>query len=130
MEEEDMSERDHADVLRGLQDRVCVYKEKLFIRLVRVAQIKTDDWGASFTFEIIPTPGFHHDDFHFSMFEASASWETIGISERSVGATWVSWTLVFRPDLVEQITLIAAEGMSARDLTEHINKLAYGKQNG
>ena len=121
-----MAERDDAAALRALQDRLCVYKEKHFIRAVRVTQITTNDWGVEFMFQTVPAPGFDQDDR--VSFSASVSWEVIDVSERSVSATWMSWVLVVRPDLVEQITSAAAQGEKDVELMEYVNKLAFDVQ--
>lgn len=120
--------RDVAAVLNSLAGRLCIYKEKRFVRLVRMAEIKVDDWGARFTFEIVPAQGFDPDKR--STFTASASWEILAVSGRAVYAIYVSWILVVRPDLVERIRSLAAQGKSGFELLQHINKLADGMEKG
>ena len=103
-----MSSSDETAILRRTKGRVCVFKEKTFMRLVRVAHIDIDQQGATFELETIPSPGFDHDDR--DTFTVSGSWDALGVSERSISATWVSWILVIRPDLVDRIKLSAAQG--------------------
>ena len=106
------------------RDRAQAMWEKIFIRAVRVVKVTTDDWGTRFTFDIVPAPGIDQDDR--KRFSASASWEVIRFSDRSVSATSVSWILVIRPDLVEEITTAAAQGKKGVELMDYVNTLAFG----
>jgi hypothetical protein len=109
--------------LRALSGSVCVYKEKTFVRLVRVASIIADDWGARFIFDVIPAPGFEHDSRNH--LTASGTWQVLGLSDRAVHAAWVGWVLVVKPDMVEQIRLFAPEARDSLELMNRVNDLVF-----
>ncbi len=115
-------QEDDAFVFRSLKDCLCVYKERDFIRLVRVAKIDIDDWGVRFKFRIVPAPGFDLD--HVDSFSASASWKVISHSDGWVSGMYVGWILVVRTDLVDRITTAAANGMTGVALMNSINGLS------
>ena len=104
--------------------QACIFKEKLFIRHVKVTEVAVDDWGARLHLEVLETPGFKSE--LFSTLNVSASWDIIGVSERSIGASYVSWLLIIRSDLVERVLLFAQQPHDEHDLMNYINKAAYG----
>lgn len=108
--------------LRALQGRLCVYREYPFVVAVRVVEVTTDEWGASFTLLEIPIPGF--DQANVGEFSVGSSWDGIVISDRSVSVPQLSWKLVSRSDLVEQIMAAADRGMSGEELFQYVNRLA------
>jgi hypothetical protein len=97
-----------------------VYSEKDILRVVRVAQVATNEWGVRFIFKAVSAPGFEGEGRR-GWFRATAAWEVLGMSDRSVSASWIRWRLVIRPDLVNRITSAAAEGKSGRELADYIN---------
>src|SRR5262245_45094866 len=112
--------------IKRLVGQSCVFKEKLLIRHVKVTDVAVDAWGARLDLQVLMTPGFQSG--LFSKFDVSASWDNIGISDRSIGASYVSWLLVFRPDLVARITAFVIAPHTERDLMQYVNKVAYGTE--
>lgn len=112
--------------IKSLVGRTCIFKEKLLIRHVLASAVEVDDWGAQLRLDVLPTPGFLTE--LFPKLEVSASWEFIGISARAIGASYVSWLVVIRPDLVERIVAFAATRHTEHQLMEYVNKAAYGDE--
>ena len=110
--------------LHALQDGRGIYSEGGFIRLVRVAGIKTDDWGAHVSLEVVPAPGFDHSPP--AAFTVTARWDALWMSGRAVLAPEVAWLLLVRPDLVEEIAAAAAQGETGVTIAGHIYALASG----
>lgn len=110
--------------LRALQGSRCVYVEAGSVWLVRLAKIDTDNWGAYFSLEPIPAPGFrHHDDI--TTFTVTGCWEVLSVSNGVVRTRGI-WQLLTRPDLVQQITTAAALGQTGDDLALHVYELTSG----
>jgi hypothetical protein len=118
-----MNRTDEIAKIKRLVGQPCIFKEKLLIRHVRVTEVVVDDWGARLLLEVLETPGFESE--MFSKLNVSASWEIIGVSDRSIGASYVSWLLIIRPDLVERILLFAKEPHDVHDLMQYVNKTSY-----
>ena len=87
-------------------------------------RVSTSGWyGVRFTLDIVPAPGFGRDVR--PNLKVSCSWEWLGVSDSSINTKWVGWTLWIRPDLVERITLAAAEGKTGRELSRFIDNVIY-----
>lgn len=113
--------------LHGLQDSRCVYQEGGHVRLVSVASIKTDNWGAYISLDVVPAPGFEHTQP--TTFTVTARWDALWVSDRAVLAPEIAWLLLTRPDLVTEIVTAAAQGQTDLALIEHIYELAYSTTN-
>jgi hypothetical protein len=112
---------DHAALL-AVQGRQCIYKERTFIRFVRVIDVTLDDWGAQLTLEILPAPSF--EDSGRTPFCASGVWEVLEASDRYVFTRGL-WLLVVRSDLVDRIKALAPETPNAVLLMQRINKVVF-----
>jgi hypothetical protein len=121
-----MNRNEQVATIKHLVGQICIFKEKLLIRRVRVTDVEVDDWGARLQLDVLFTPGLQSE--LFSKLKVSASWEAIGISDRCIGASYVSWLLVIRRDLVEQITSFAIAPHTEHDLMEYVNGTAYGTE--
>jgi hypothetical protein len=124
--EGNMGRREDISTLQALKGRTCIYKEKQFIRHVVVTEVDVDERGVRLSFEVLPTPGFGTD--WGPRFDVSASWEVLGVSERAIGASYVSWLVVIRPDLVKEITVFAAAAHDDHELMRWVNKVAHGTE--
>jgi hypothetical protein len=118
-----MNRAEEIATIKHLVGQACIFKEKLLIRHVKVTEVSVDDWGARLDLEVLETPGFKSE--LFSKLNVSSSWDIIGVSDRSIGASYVSWLLIIRPDLVERILLFAKEPHDEYDLMRYVNKAAY-----
>ena len=110
--------------LEDLIGSYCIYKERLFIRHVKVIEAKINDWGVNFSLEVVHAPGF--DDDGPKNFNIYGAWEIVGITDKEVYAFYVSWLLIFRDDIVERIKSSAIEANNSHQLLRIINKVLDG----
>ena len=110
--------------LAALPGCLCVYNEVCWVYLVRVVKIGIDDWGAYFDLAVVPAPGFDH--CRLTEFQVSVHWSSFSVTDRAVLAMAVTWRLLTRPDLVQEIVAAAAQGQAGIDLISHIHELASG----
>ena len=61
-----------------------------------------------------------------SAFDASARWDVFSVSDRAVEAMAVTWRLLTRPDLVEELVAAAEQGKTRIDLVRHLHELSRG----
>jgi hypothetical protein len=114
-----MDTKENREILASLLGRHCIYKEKSFIRLVKVIEADVSDWGVKYTFECIPAPGIEASAT--VEFSADGSWEALHISDESIGIAWVGSILVFRDDLVESILAFANQTDDRQQMMSFIN---------
>lgn len=119
-----ISEQNAVLALQALQDSRAVYSEAGFVRLVSISRIKTDNWGAHFSLDVVSAPGFEQSQP--ITFTVTARWDALWMSGRAVYAPEIAWLLLTRPDLVEEIAAAAAQGQTGVALAGHIYALASG----
>ena len=110
--------------LPALRGRLCVYNESYHVKLVSVADVAINSWGAFFALQELAAPGFEPLDL--GAFQVSSRWEGLSISERAVVASGRIWWLLTRPELVQQIAAAAERGESGLDLVRRVHELATG----
>lgn len=108
--------------LQALQGSRGVYSEAGHVLLVRISRIETDNWGAHFSLDVVPAPGFEQSPS--ITLTVTARWDALWMSGRAVYAPDIAWLLLTGPDFVEEIAAAATQGQTGVALAGHIYALA------
>jgi len=97
---------------------LAIFTERPDATLVRVSNIRADDWGVKATITCVPLPGMSRlGEEQTDRCDISASWEIFFGDSVSWHASYVPWQLHFVPEAIEKfIALAGREAESGRQI--------------
>lgn len=111
------------DRFHGLHGHTCIYKERRFIQVVRLTEVRFDEEGLSISFQRVPERGFADEERQ--VFSMEGSWEIVSVSHNfSVSMAWIGNLLITRPESVDLIRQAATElGSRDKESLSHLVRL-------
>ena len=97
---------------------LAIFVERPGATLVRVSNIRADDWGVTVTITCVPLPGMSRCwEEQTDRCDISASWEIFFGDAVSWRARYVPWQLYFVPEAIDKfIALAGREAESGRQI--------------
>lgn len=88
---------------------LAIFMERPDATLVRVSDIRADDWGVTVTITCVASPGMSRlGEEQIDRLDISAAWEILSADTESWHAQYVPWQLCFVPEAIEKFVALAA----------------------